>query len=93
MPNLSPIEMKWISVYKKIIAECKSKKMCKIFKQSYSAVYPGSGAFLTPGSGMGKKSGFGSGMDNPDHIPRAEKQFFGLQYLNSQHCTDIWTEG
>jgi hypothetical protein len=27
---------------------------------------PGSGAFLTPGSGMGKK--FGSGMNNPDHI-------------------------
>ncbi len=29
---------------------------------------PGSGAFLTPGSGMGKKSGSGSGMNNPDHI-------------------------
>jgi hypothetical protein len=27
---------------------------------------PDSGAFLTPGSGMGKKSG--SGMNNPDHI-------------------------
>ncbi len=29
---------------------------------------PGSSAFLTPGSGMGKKSGSGSGMNNPDHI-------------------------
>ncbi len=29
---------------------------------------PGSGAFLTPGSGMGKKSASGSGMNNPDHI-------------------------
>ncbi len=29
---------------------------------------PGSGAFLTPGSGMGKKSGPESGMNNPDHI-------------------------
>ncbi len=28
----------------------------------------GSGAFLTPGSGIGKKSGSGSGMNNPDHI-------------------------
>jgi hypothetical protein len=28
----------------------------------------GSGAFLTPGSGMGKKSGSGSGMNNLDHI-------------------------
>jgi hypothetical protein len=28
----------------------------------------GSGAFLTPGSRMGKKSGSGSGMNNPDHI-------------------------
>ncbi len=27
---------------------------------------PGSGAFLTPGSGIGKKSG--SRMNNPDHI-------------------------
>ncbi len=29
---------------------------------------PGSGAFLTPGSGMGKKTGTGSGMNNPDYI-------------------------
>jgi hypothetical protein len=33
---------------------------------------------------MGEKSGSGSGMNNPGHIlPRAEKQFFGLKYLNS----------
>jgi hypothetical protein len=29
---------------------------------------PGSGAFLTPGSGMSKKSESGSRMNNPDHI-------------------------
>ncbi len=29
---------------------------------------PGSGAFLTPWSGKGKKSGSGSGMKNHDHI-------------------------
>jgi hypothetical protein len=33
----------------------------------YSQCY-GSGAFLTPGSGMGKKSGSGSGMNNLAHI-------------------------
>jgi len=30
---------------------------------------PGSGAFLNPGTGMGKKSRSGSGMNIPDHIP------------------------
>jgi hypothetical protein len=34
----------------------------------YNVAYPGSVAFLTPGSGMGKKSGYGSVMNNPDHI-------------------------
>jgi hypothetical protein len=29
---------------------------------------PGSGAFLTPGSGMDKKTGNGSGTNNPNHI-------------------------
>ena len=33
---------------------------------------PGSGAFLTPGSGMGRKSGSGT-----------EFVFFGLKYFNS----------
>jgi hypothetical protein len=36
------------------------------------------------GSGIGKKkSGSGSGMNNPDHISEIlDKQFFGLKYLN-----------
>ncbi len=29
---------------------------------------PGSGAFLTPGSGMSRMSASGSGTNNPDHI-------------------------
>jgi hypothetical protein len=33
-----------------------------------SVADPGSDAFLTPGSGMGKKSGSGSGRNSPDHI-------------------------
>jgi hypothetical protein len=32
---------------------------------------PGSDAFLTPGSGMGKKSRSGSGINIPDHIPES----------------------
>jgi hypothetical protein len=34
----------------------------------YSVTDPGSGAFLTTGSGIGEKSVSGSGMNNPDHI-------------------------
>jgi hypothetical protein len=30
---------------------------------------------------MGNKSGSGSGMNNPDHISKNLKQFFGLNYL------------
>jgi hypothetical protein len=37
-----------------------------------SVADPGSGAFLTiPRSGMGKTSGSGSGMNNPDHISKS----------------------
>jgi hypothetical protein len=32
---------------------------------------------------MGKNSEFGSGMKNPDLLPRAQQQFFVLKYLNS----------
>jgi hypothetical protein len=48
---------------------------------------PGSGAFLTPGYGMGIKSGSGSGsefeMNNPDHISESLETIFGLKYLIS----------
>jgi hypothetical protein len=40
----------------------------RILPSSVAEPDPGSGAFLTPRSGMGKKSGFGSGMNNPNHI-------------------------
>ncbi len=33
-----------------------------------------SGDFLNPGSGMDKKLGFGSGMNNPDHISESLKK-------------------
>jgi hypothetical protein len=43
---------------------------------------PGSGAFLTPESGMGKKSGSRSGMKKPDHICESLKSiFFGVKIL------------
>jgi hypothetical protein len=32
---------------------------------------------------MGKKLGFGSGMNNPDHISESLKKFWGLKYSNS----------
>jgi hypothetical protein len=32
--------------------------------------------FFTPGSGMDKKSGSGSGLNNPDHISESLKNFF-----------------
>jgi hypothetical protein len=42
--------------------------MCIIVLISVADPDPGSGAFLIPGSGMGRKSASGSGMKNPDHI-------------------------
>ena len=50
---------------------------------------PGLGAFLTLGSGMGRKSASGSGIrdNNPDHIFKSLETIFliflGLKYLNS----------
>ncbi len=41
----------------------------------------GSGAFLTPRSGMGKKSRSGSGMTALIIFPRSWRQFFGLKIL------------
>jgi hypothetical protein len=39
---------------------------------------------MDPGSGMGKKSGSGSGKNNPDHLSESlKKEFFGLKYLSS----------
>jgi hypothetical protein len=35
-----------------------------------SVADPGFAAFLTPESGMGKKSGSGSEMNNPDHVSK-----------------------
>ncbi len=42
-------------------------------------------AFVTlePESRMGKKSGSGSGTNNPDHISYSLETIFGLKYLNS----------
>jgi hypothetical protein len=41
-----------------------------------SVADPGSGAFLTLGTGMGKKSGSGSGMNNTDHISESLETIF-----------------
>ncbi len=42
---------------------------------------PGSGAFLISGSGMGKKSGSGSGMNNPDHISETLESVFWVKKI------------
>ena len=44
------------------------KLLIKVNILFFSVADPGSDAFLTPGSGMGRKSASGSGMNNPDHI-------------------------
>ncbi len=44
-----------------------------------SVAGPGSGAFLTPGFRMVKKSG--SGMNNPDHISKSLEIFFRVKLL------------
>jgi hypothetical protein len=46
---------------------------------------PGSGVFLIPISGIrkGKKSGSGSGMNNPDHISENLETIYGLKYGTS----------
>jgi hypothetical protein len=46
-----------------------------------SVADPGSSAFLTPASGMGKKSGSGSGMNNTDHIPESLETVFWVKIL------------
>ncbi len=53
----------------------------------YGAAAPdqGSGTFWTlldPGSGMGKKSRSGYGMNFPDHISKSVETIFALKYLN-----------
>ncbi len=47
---------------------------------STNVVDPGSCAFLTPGSGMGKNQYPGSRMNNPDHISEILKKQFLLGY-------------
>jgi hypothetical protein len=42
---------------------------------------PGAGAFFTPGSGMGKKLGSGSGMKYPNHISESLETIFWVKIL------------
>jgi hypothetical protein len=53
---------------------------------------PGSGAFLTldQGSGMGKKSGSGSGMNNPDHIFESLETNFWAKILKFFYADPGW---
>ncbi len=42
---------------------------------------PGSGALLTLGSGMGKKSRSGSGMNIPDHSSESLETIYGIKII------------
>jgi hypothetical protein len=46
-----------------------------------SVADPGSGTFLNPGSEMGKKSRYGSGMNIPDHISESAETIFWAKIL------------
>jgi hypothetical protein len=50
----------------------------------------GSGAFLTLGSGMGKKSGSGSGVNNPDHISESLEYIFWVTILKYFDADPGW---
>jgi hypothetical protein len=54
--------------------------------ENISVADPGSGAFLTPVCGiryLGKKSGSGSGMNNPEHISASLETNFWVKILKS----------
>jgi hypothetical protein len=50
----------------------------------------GFGAFFNPGSGMGKQSGSGSGMNNPDHISESSKTIFWIKILKFFNVDPGW---
>jgi hypothetical protein len=58
----------FLNSYISFISGISKHDQCCIQFSSVADPDPGSGAFLTPGSGMGRKSASGSGMNNPDHI-------------------------
>ena len=64
-------------------------KTC-IFNKITNVADPGSGAFLTPKSGMGKKSGSGSGMNNPDHISENLETIFWVKILKLFDADPGW---
>ncbi len=54
---------------------------CKNAETSVADPDPGSGAFLTSGSGMGKQSKSGSGMNIPHHISESLETIFWVKIL------------
>ncbi len=63
---------------------------------SFADPDPGSGAFLTPGSGIRvpgwikKKTGSGSGMNNQDHISESLEKIFGVKILKFFYADPGW---
>jgi hypothetical protein len=64
--------------------ESPANKKSGLFHSKFSSVADPdlrSDAFLTRGSGMGKKSGSGSGMNIPDHISQSLEKIFWVKVL------------
>jgi hypothetical protein len=80
-----------------IVTKCfKANYGCICIQNYYSITVsvadPGSGAFLTPGSGMGERSGSGIQDENPgSYFWVLRNHFFGLKFLNS--LRRIWDPG
>ncbi len=70
------------------------RKCAKLNLHASSVADPdlGSGAFLAPGSGKGKKSRSGSEINIPDHISESLEIIFE-KYLNSLMRMRIWDTG
>jgi hypothetical protein len=57
----------------------KFHSLFQIASRKFSVADPGSGAFLTPGFGIGKKSRSGSWMNIPDHISESLEIVFWVK--------------
>jgi hypothetical protein len=77
---LDPQRLMQTIVYK-LFTLCFLHRLEKNGVVTYIVADPGSGAFLTLGSGMVRKSGSGSGMSNSDHISDSLETIFWVKIL------------
>ncbi len=77
-----------------LLAPYCSSTMCKIYGQCCGSGIRDWVPFwpLDPGSGMGRKSASGSGMNNPDHIFKSLETIL-LIFLGSKYLISLWGSG